>query len=112
MATIGERIKEYRKKKHLTQKELSNLIHKTPQVISNYERGYSTPDSLVMKDIAAALDVSLDVLSANKNSQVKSKKKHVDLADDDVVMSYEGKPIPPEDLEIIRRFFSGGKNDK
>lgn len=112
MATIGERIREYRKQKHLTQKELASLIHKTPQVISNYERGYSTPDSLVMKDIASVLDVSIDVLTANKNSQIKSKKKHVDLADDDIIMSYEGKPIPPEDLEIIRRFFRGGKNDK
>ena len=40
--TISERIKSFRKDKGLTQKELGDLINKSPQVISNWERGYTT----------------------------------------------------------------------
>jgi transcriptional regulator with XRE-family HTH domain len=40
--TISERIKSFRKEKGLTQKELGDLINKSPQVISNWERGYTT----------------------------------------------------------------------
>ncbi|WP_110956182.1 helix-turn-helix transcriptional regulator [Anaerosinus massiliensis] len=40
--TISERIKTFRKEKGLTQKQLGDLINKSPQVISNWERGYTT----------------------------------------------------------------------
>ena len=40
--TISERIKRFRKEKGLTQKELGDLVNKSSQVISNWERGYTT----------------------------------------------------------------------
>ena len=39
------------------------------------------------------------------------KPKQVDIADDDVIMTFEGKPIPPEDLELMKRLLRGGRNN-
>lgn len=39
---IGKRIKELRKERSLTQKQFGQLVHKSSQVISNWERGYTT----------------------------------------------------------------------
>ena len=39
---ISEKIKFYRKEKGLTQYQLGQLINKSSQVISNWERGYTT----------------------------------------------------------------------
>lgn len=39
---ISERIRSFRKEKGLTQHTLGKLINKSSQVISNWERGYTT----------------------------------------------------------------------
>lgn len=41
MNTIGSRIRQFRKEKVLSQKELGALVNKSGQVISNWERGYT-----------------------------------------------------------------------
>uniref|UniRef100_UPI00403F8536 helix-turn-helix domain-containing protein n=1 Tax=Lentilactobacillus hilgardii TaxID=1588 RepID=UPI00403F8536 len=119
MATLGERIKEFRKSKHLTQRDLGNKVHLSPQVISNYERGYSTPSADDMKNIASALEVSLSDLYAEKNSSLSSHK-YYDLTEkdehdigiqvdrmlaglsSDAETNYYGEPMTPEDKEKMR----------
>ena len=57
---IGNRIKKYRKEVGLTQRELADKVHKSPQVISNWERGYTpniTNDDIV--NLASALSVGV-----------------------------------------------------
>lgn len=55
--TIGERIKEIRKRKGMTQGELAEKIETTPQNVSQYERGIRNPKYKTLSKIAAALDV-------------------------------------------------------
>ena len=58
--SIGDRIRQRRKELGLTQTELGRLVHKSSQVISNWERSYTTgiaPDDL--RSLAAALDTSV-----------------------------------------------------
>ena len=60
---MSEKIKFYRKEKGLTQQELGDLIHKSSQVISNWERGYTTTinqDDIV--SISKALNVPVEKL--------------------------------------------------
>lgn len=45
MNTLGNRIKEERKKKNLSQRELGELIGVNDTQISNYEKGISIPPS-------------------------------------------------------------------
>ena len=42
---ISERIKEQRKKMRYTQKQLADKVNVSPQVISNWERGYTEPSA-------------------------------------------------------------------
>ena len=44
-------------------------------------------------------------------SKRASKVVAVDLADKNVIMSFEGRPIPPEDIELMRRLLRGSKKD-
>jgi len=59
----GDRMREARKRKHLTQKQLAKIINVTPQVISNWERGYTTsipPQTIAI--LARVLDITPNYL--------------------------------------------------
>lgn len=68
----GERIKELRKKMNLTQKQLAQKVHVSSQVISNWERGYSTPDSEDIKNLSIALDCAVDYLLGREEKKAPS----------------------------------------
>lgn len=64
--TLGERIKLRRKELGLTQVQLGEMVHKSSQVVSNWERGYTTamsPEDL--QNIAQALNVNISELMDN-----------------------------------------------
>ena len=52
---IGLKIKEARKEKGLTQKDFGLRIHKSAQVVSNWERGYTT--GITPEDLSRISDV-------------------------------------------------------
>jgi transcriptional regulator with XRE-family HTH domain len=56
---IGSKIKYYRTKKRITQKELGNLIGKSEITIRKYESGDIQVPNNVLQAIASALDVSV-----------------------------------------------------
>ncbi|WP_125711041.1 helix-turn-helix domain-containing protein [Companilactobacillus zhongbaensis] len=63
--------------------------------------------------VAQVLHVSVDYLLGKNNSEAEDTKKKttVDIDDDNVIMTFEGRPIPPEDLEVMKRFLLGGKRN-
>lgn len=68
--TIGERIKTLRNQKNLTQKELALKINKSPQVISNWERGYTqTVNYDDLDALASVFDVSVEYLLGKTDSR-------------------------------------------
>lgn len=60
--TVGRRIKELRKLLKLTQKEFSDKVNVSPQVVSNWEREYTKPNSEDVSRIAKALNVNTEFL--------------------------------------------------
>lgn len=61
--TLGEKIKLRRKELGFTQVKLGQLVHKSSQVVSNWERGYTTamsPEDL--QNIAKALNIKASEL--------------------------------------------------
>jgi transcriptional regulator with XRE-family HTH domain len=68
MATLAERLQEFREKRKLTQTRLAELIGVSPRVYNRWENGEATPhwDSVVK--IADLLDVSLDELAGRRES--------------------------------------------
>lgn len=57
---VGSKIKEYRKKRKLTQKELGKRIDKSDNTISNYETGAIAPSQDALFALAKVLEVKVD----------------------------------------------------
>lgn len=56
---LHEAIKEARKAKNLSQKDLATALHVVRQTVSKWETGLSVPDADVLVQLAALLDVSV-----------------------------------------------------
>ena len=56
---IGNFIKELRKEKNLTQKELADKLFITDRAVSKWERGLSCPDISLLDDLSNILGVSV-----------------------------------------------------
>lgn len=59
---IGLFIKELRKEKNQTQRELAEKVHVTDKAVSKWERGLSIPDTAILAKLAKELDVSIHEL--------------------------------------------------
>lgn len=62
MYNLGKHLALLRKQNHLKQKELAKELNVSQQVISNIERGQSTPDIELLKKMADIYGISLDQL--------------------------------------------------
>lgn len=69
------------------------------------------PSPKALASVADVLNVSVDyLLGKTDDNSTSMKPKQVDITDDDYIMTYQGKPIPPEDMEYIKRILNGGKD--
>jgi transcriptional regulator with XRE-family HTH domain len=60
--TLGQKLKELRESKGLTQTELEKILGIPNQSISNYERDFREPDYDTLKRFAKFFNVSIDYL--------------------------------------------------
>ena len=104
---ISERIKRFRKEKGLTQKSLGELTKKSPQVISNWERGYTTTinhDDLV--ELSKALNKSIeaivgsDFIPSLKKVEEKKPKDLQKILEDHEIM-FDGIPLDDDEKQEI-----------
>ena len=104
---ISERIKRFRKEKGLTQKSLGELTKKSPQVISNWERGYTTTinhDDLI--ELSKALNKSIkdivgtDFTPSQKETEEKKPKDLQKILEDHEIM-FDGIPLDDEEKQEI-----------
>lgn len=107
---IAQRIKDLRLSKHLTQKELAQLLNVKPTTVSGWELGRNEPSIDTLKDLARIFGVSVDYMAGATESLDKDKKS-VDLENDPVVLSYGGRPVSDEDMDIIKAILERHKND-
>ena len=69
--SIGNKITEARKRKQLTQAELSKRVSISPQAVGKWERGESMPDIVTLDRLAAILGVDLNYFSSNHKSEME-----------------------------------------
>ena len=107
MSDFSDRLKNLRDSKGWTKTYVANHLGIKMQTYANYEYGLREPDLKLTNNIAKLYGVTSDYLiSGEENS---SDTKTADLADKDTVFTYEGRQIPPEDLEYMKRLLRGGK---
>ena len=68
MLAIGKQIKKLRTEKKMTQKELAEILHVTPQAVSKWEREESNPDIQLLLELSHYFHVSVDELLGNKQT--------------------------------------------
>ena len=86
----------------------NHLGLKNMQTYAYWEYGNSEPDNEMLAKIARLFDVSVDFLVGNETNKIEPKQvKQAEITDDQVIMTFEGKPIPEEDLDLIKRLLRG-----
>ncbi len=62
MLYLPQNIKRFRMQKNLTQEELADFLHLTPQSVSKWERGETLPDITLLPALANIFETSVDLL--------------------------------------------------
>jgi len=104
--SIGTKIRDLRKQAHLSQTELGKKVSVSQQTVTAWENNKAEPSSSAVAQLADIFNVTTDYLLGRPNKQ-ETKKDDVELSDDDVIMTWRGKPLSDEDRELIRRIMNG-----
>ncbi len=101
---FGQRLRELRLKKGLTQKELANKLGVSPSAIGMYEQGRREPENALLSELCRILDTTTDYLIGFTKTPQDVGEVIEDFTG--MLMSQEGlmfngQPITPEDREKI-----------
>ncbi len=118
--TVGQRLKEIMDKRGLKQVDIieaskpffTDKVKISKTDLSQYVNDKAEPRSDKLYILAKGLNVPEQWLLGfdDDDSTVSTPTpRTADLADEDVIFTYEGKKIPPEDLEYMKRILRGGK---
>lgn len=114
MSILGDRIKELRKNKELTQEQLGKKLNVAKSTISQYETGTNVPDISILIKIADIFDCSLDFLTGrtdDSDSIVVTNKELNKYLDDDLkkknikIEIDRNSELNDESLKQIAAFF-------
>lgn len=98
---LAQRIKGLAKQHGITIAELERRTGISNGQISKWD--VRSPKTENLEKVAKFFGVSLDYLTGNSDD----KKRTADLTDDDVIFTYQGKPLSKEDKELIKRLMNG-----
>lgn len=104
---IGQRIKKMRKEKHISAETLADRLGVSPASVYRWENGAinKVPTDTLVR-IAEVLHTTPEYL-IGWSKEEKKNPQSADLDDDDVIFTYQGKPLSDEDKEMIRRIMRG-----
>lgn len=107
--TLFDRIKTISKERGYSIAEIERKAGISANYMYQWKKRNPSPKALA--SVADVLNVSVDyLLGKTDDGSTSMKPKQVDITDDDYIMTYQGKPIPPEDMEYIKRILNGGKD--
>ncbi len=112
MKDIGERIREQRKKKNITQEAMAKVLGVTAQAISKWENGQTSPDISLIMPICNLLGLGSDeLLGGNRQKELEEKYwEHMPLGDEFVlVICEEALKEFPDDIKWLERRFLANK---
>ena len=99
---LFEKIKTLAQKRKITIAELERATGISNGQIRRWD--FSSPKAENLEKVADYFGVTTDYLLGREK---KKLEKNVDLSDDTVIMTYQGKPLSPEDRELILRLMRG-----
>lgn len=99
---IGNRIKELRKSKKMSQSELGKFIGVSQTTVTAWENGRAEPSSSYVAKLATFFNVSTDYLLGRKAPD--NNDIDLDRAIDNA-MSFDGKPVTNHDRKIMKQLW-------
>ncbi len=96
---IGARIKHLRKGRNLSQTMLGKYIGISQTTVTAWEKNRPEPSSTYVTKLAELFEVSTDYLLDHERSI--RQPVTVDLADENVNLTYRGRPLSKNDRNII-----------
>lgn len=108
MSVLTNRLSEALNDKGISKSELARRAGISRQVLNGYFSEKSRPSKEVIADLANTLGVNPAWLDGYDVPKYKSnEQREVDIDDEDVIFTYEGKKIPKEDIELMKRLLRG-----
>lgn len=87
--------------------ELASRLNIDRTYLSKSESGKRSFKVSEVNRLAELFGVSVDFLLSRPEKN--DNNNTADLADDDTIFTFEGKPIPEQDLEYMKRLLRGGR---
>ncbi|CAJ1226574.1 helix-turn-helix domain-containing protein [Lactiplantibacillus xiangfangensis] len=107
-----DRLKELRKTNHYTQQAFAEKMNIPRTTYAAYEQGKRQPDNELLLRFANIFNVSTDyLLGIKKDTKTQTVDLKEQFDDKNKIMTYQGRPIPEEDLKYIKRLLNGDKDD-
>ncbi len=101
---VGNFIKDKRKAQGLTQQQLAEKLNVSFQAISKWENGTTYPNIEILRDLATALEVSVDEILAGTERDVEGlsySKAGVDITYTDTIKKEMSKHLETEDIRVL-----------
>ncbi len=93
---FGERLKDLRMQKNMTQEDVASKLFVTKQAVSRWENGNCLPDVATLGKLAELFDVNIDyLLTGNENVKIE---KEIEIIEKEKIVEVE-KPLTDEDKE-------------
>jgi len=108
MGTFGERLKELRKSKNLTQEKLAEQLSVNRDALAKWETDRAYPDVSIIKELAIFFDVSIDFLLGRDEDSFEARVA-------DTLKKYKGLIGREEEeflLGMITNYLETVKNKK
>jgi len=106
--TLYERIKKFAKLRGMKITEVAERAGLSNGIIYRWKSPDSNPSKASIIAVAKALGVTYEELTGTSETPEPTKiDLGASLDDDSVIMTFEGKPIPEEDRELIKRLLRG-----
>lgn len=100
----GTKIKEIRKQKGLTQKQLGDLCGMADSAIRRYENGNANPKIETLKKIAAALEVPVSELFSIPLIKPREAERKIAEEAEQIIDELEKDTTRMLDIEILQNF--------
>lgn len=104
--TIGEKIREYRQKKVLTQDALAVELHVSSQAVSKWENGQTMPDISLLVPLSKVLGIGLnDLLGGDRREELEKKYRDAEDLSEEITLlvALEALAEFPDDEQFLYR---------
>lgn len=105
---ISARLGALLNKKRLKQIDVHNGTGIPASTLTGYFKGTTLPSPGNVQKLSDFFGVSKSEIDPRFETTEKAKKE-IDINDDDVIFTYEGRKIPKEDIELMRRLLRGSQ---